>query len=111
MYDPQIIYDYLMEAGNDWADKKAAFVLLDDNTKSVLADVKNDSPGKSDAERTSEALADRRYRLHLNEKNQAFAAFLLAQVKYDSAKALADARRTQASTRRAEAQYTGMQNG
>ncbi len=111
MYDPQVIYDYLINAGSDWADKKSAYDLFEGNTKSVLADIKNKAYGKSDAERTSYALSDPDYLLHLKEQNKAFAAYLHAQVKYDSARALADARRTQASTRRAEAQYTGMQNG
>jgi hypothetical protein len=112
MYDPQKIYDRLIEAGHDWADKKAAYDLIESTSKSVLSSIKrNNTYGKSDAERTSEALAHPDYKEHLTDRNTAYKAFLRAQVMYDSAKALADARRTQASTMRAEAKYTGMQSG
>ncbi len=111
MYDPQKIYEALLENGDDWADKKSAYELLDQMTKSILQKIKNTMPGKSDAERLGYAMAEAEYTDHLQSKNESYAAYLRAQVKYDSTKALADARRTQQSTRRAEAQYTGMQNG
>jgi len=111
MYNPNEIYQKLIEAGSDWADKKAAYEFLDDITKSVLAEIKLDMEGSSDAERTSYALANGEYFKHLEDLREARKEFLHAQVKYQSMQALADARRTEASTRRAEAKYVGMQDG
>lgn len=111
MYNPNEIYQALVTAGTDWADKKAAYELLNDMTKTVLAKCKNESSGTSDAERTTDAYANLKYIQHINETSVARREYLLAQVKYQSMQALADARRTEASTRRAEAKYVGMQDG
>jgi hypothetical protein len=111
MYNPNEIYQKLIEAGTDWADKKAAYELLNELTKTILASLKKQSHGSSDAERTTDALAHEDYKIHLAETAGARKAFLLAQVKYHSMQALADARRTEASTRRVEAQYVSMQDG
>ena len=110
MYNPNEIYQKLIESGSDWADKKAAYELLNDMTKTVLASLKRQYAG-SDADRTTEALAHKDYKVHLAETAGARREFLIAQVKYHSMQALADARRTEASTRRAEAKYVGMQEG
>lgn len=104
-YDPQKIYNKLVSAGEDWADKKAAYQFLDDSTKSILAQIKAQMAGSSDAERTTLALASEDYKKHLKFLSDARKAFLRAQVKYDSIKALSDHRRTEQSTRRAEMQH------
>lgn len=102
--DPQKIYHEVSTAGEEWADKKAAYEALDDNTKSVLADISlGYMDGKtSKAEASMRAEASKAYREHLAEVNKARRAYLLSQVKYDSLKMLAELRRTQESTRRAE---------
>ena len=110
-YNPNEIYQALCKAGAEWADKKAAYELLNDMTKTVLSSLKKHAVGSSDAERTTEALAHQDYKDHLYETAEARKAFLHAEVKYKSMQALADARRTEASTRRAEAKYVGMQDG
>jgi len=102
-YDPNLIYNKLIETGADWADKKSAFMLLDDMTKTVLADVIVNTDAKSMAERTEMAKADSYYKAHLKGLGEARKAYLHAEVIYKSMQALADARRTEASTRRAEA--------
>jgi len=105
MYEPEKIYHALMEAGNDYADKRAAYCVLDDMTKSVLADAYTEFKEGSAAEKKEKALASDTYLNHLQSLNVARRAFLLAQVKYDSTKALADAKRTQQSTMRAEMKH------
>jgi hypothetical protein len=102
--EPDKIYHEVITAGNDWADKKAAYEMLDDTTKSVLAQIAgrymDGKTTKTQAE--SNALASSEYRTHLETVAKARREFLLAQVKYDSLKMLAELRRTQESTRRAE---------
>ena len=103
--DPDAIYREVISAGEKWADLKSAYEALDDNTKSVLADIQaNFLDGgkitKSEAE--MRALASGDYKQHLASVSAARKAFLRAQVKYDSLKTLAELRRSQESTRRAE---------
>lgn len=101
--DPAEIYRNVTEAGEEWADKKAAYEALDDNTKSILADIASGfMPDNSKTASEALALASRPFRDHLAEKAIARKAWLLAQVRYDSIKMLAELRRTQESTRRAE---------
>ena len=109
MYDPQVIYEKLIESGNDWADKKSAFMAYDDFTKSVLSECIGRAEGKSMTERTESARNDPIYIDHLKSLGIARKAWLLSEVKYKSVQALADGRRTEASTRRAEANYNGLQ--
>ncbi len=105
MYEPNKIYHELMTAGEEYADKRAAYCVLDDMSKSILADAFIDIEGGSAAERKEKALASELYLCHLRMLSVARRAFLLAQVKYDATKALADARRTEQSTKRTEMQH------
>lgn len=103
-FDPDRIYQAVVDAGEDWADKKAAYEALDDVTKSVLADLTGDY-AKSASSRTqaeSMALASKPYKDHLAAVSGARRAWLMAQVKYEGVKMLAGLRQTQESTRRAE---------
>jgi hypothetical protein len=103
-FNPDAIYREVLAAGEDWADKKAAYEALDDSTKSVLADLTGDymdgKTTKAEAERS--ALASGGYKDHLAAVKKARREWLMAQVKYDSLKMLAEMRRSQESTRRAE---------
>jgi len=102
--DPDRIYHELGVSGEDWADKKAAYQALDDLTKTVYADIMTDfipaCPTKAEAE--VRALADGKYKAHLASKSAARRAWLLAEVKYHNLQTLAELRRSQESTRRAE---------
>lgn len=102
--NPDRIYRDVLAAGEKWADAKAAFETLDDNTKSVLANITgrfmDGKISKTEAERY--ALASQDYREHLASVAEARRAWLLSQVQYDSLKMLAELRRTQESTRRTE---------
>lgn len=109
MYDPQVIYEALVKTGDDWADKKAAFMALDDLTKTVLSDAIGKMKGSSAAEREAQARASESFTNHLVTLGEARRAWLFAEVKYKSTQALADGRKTEESTRRMEANYTGLQ--
>ncbi len=103
-FDPDRAYNEVISAGEDWADKKAAFEVLDDATKSVLATLTGDAlrAAGRHAQAQTRALASEGYLDHLKALGAARKAFLLAQVRYDGLKMLAELRRTQESTRRAE---------
>ena len=103
-FAPAEIYQQVLEAGDDWADRKAAYEAFDDNTKSVLAEIATSyrPTVKSNTEAETLALSSNDYKQHLRHLQDARRAFLKAQVRYDSLKMLAELRRTQESTRRAE---------
>ena len=103
-FDPHVIYHQVVTAGEDWADKKAAYEALDDVSKSLLAEVTGDylNDCKTRTEAADRALASKRYRDHLADVMAARRAWLLSEVKYKALVMLAELRRTQESTRRAE---------
>lgn len=103
-FDPDKIYALVSTAGDEWADKKAAYEALDDNTKSVLAEITGRYMDGKVTKATAEmhALASGDYRNHLASVSKARGEFLRAQVKYDSLRMLVELRRSQESTRRAE---------
>jgi hypothetical protein len=101
-FDPESTYRKLVESGEDWADREAAAAMLEETKKTVLAELKRGYQG-SEAERERNALADAAYKLHLTNMNTARKEANRARVRYDSAKVLAEMRRTQESTRRMEA--------
>lgn len=101
-FDPEAIYRRLEAAGEDWVDKNAAAEILEETKKTVLAERMAEFQG-STAERERNALADSVYKLHLTNMVMARKEANRARVKYDSVRVLAEMRRTQESTRRAEA--------
>lgn len=103
-FDPDRAYTEVISAGEDWADKKSAYEALDDVTKSILAQLTGEAlqSGGSHAQAQTGALASDGYRTHLKALGEARRAFLHAQVRYEGLKMLAELRRTQESTRRAE---------
>lgn len=104
MLDPDAIYKQVLAAGEDWADKKAAYEALDDNTDSILADITGQylEGGGTKAACETRALSSKAYRDHLREVSAARKAWLMAQVRYDSLKMLSELRRSEESTRRQE---------
>ena len=104
MIDPDAIFTEVLAAGNDWADKKSAFEALDDNSKSVLADITGrymeGKTSRTEAERY--ALASKDYKEHLADVSKARKEWLIAQVRDDCLKMLSELRRSQESSRRAE---------
>ena len=95
-------YESLIQSGEDWADKEAAAAILEETKKSVLARLKNAVGEKSDAAREAQALCHPDYLAHLEVMVEARRAATKARVRYDSAKILAEMRRSEESTRRAE---------
>ena len=100
-FDPEAIYQRLSEAGEEWADKDAAANLLEETKKTLLAELMQGFQG-SNAERERCALADTTYKHHLKTMVAARKEANRARVRYDSMKVLAELRRTEQSTRRAE---------
>lgn len=101
-FEPEAIYQKLAEAGEEWADKDAAANILEETKKTLLAELMTGFQG-SNAERERCALADTTYKHHLKTMTAARKEANKAKVRYDSMRVLAELRRTQESTRRAEA--------
>lgn len=101
-FDPSRIYHEIVTAGEDWTDKEAAAELLEETKKTVLAELMQGYQG-STAERERNALADPAYKLHLTNMSSARKEANRARVRYDAVRVLGEMRRTQESTRRAEA--------
>lgn len=101
-FDPEAIYQKLNETGDDWVDKNAAAEILEETKKTVLAELMSALEGPK-TEREMKALSDPSYRLHITNMVAARKEANRARVKYDSMRVLAEMRRTQESTRRAEA--------
>ena len=110
LIDSDRMYHALVRAGEDWADKRSAYQLLEKNSKSILADLTkgfmNDYADRSKTEAEMEALASTAYRQHLQSVCDALKAYLRSEVRYDSLKTLVELRRSEESTRRAELQLT-----
>lgn len=100
--DPDRIYDSLVKAGEAWADAESAASLLEETKKSVLAKLMNDADATSIAGKEMHALASDEYADFISGMVRARAAATKARVRYDSAKVLAELRRSEESTRRAE---------
>ena len=100
-----------METGSDYADKKATFMLLDDMSKIHLAECIKVAEAKSMAERTEIARMNPLYKAHIEALGEARKAYLLAEVKYTSMKALAEARKTETIAGMSEKKYIGMAEG
>lgn len=102
--DADQIYAKIQTAGEAWADCKAAFCALDDLTSTVKADLTTDfyTTCSSKAEASERALSASRYKEHIASVAGARRAWLLAEVKYKNLQLLAELRRSEESTRRAE---------
>jgi hypothetical protein len=101
-FDADKTYTALVQSGENWADMDAAATLLEESRKSILAKFKLEAAGGSDAAREMIALADPRYAEFVKGMVAARGAANKARVRYDSAKTLAELRRSQESTRREE---------
>lgn len=101
-FEPEKIYHQIITAGEEWSDKDAAADLLSETKKTVLAEIMNGLSGAA-SERERIALADPIFRLHLTNMVTARKDANRARVRYDAVRVLAEMRRTQESTRRAEA--------
>lgn len=96
------LYQRLVEAGDDWADKQAAYNVLEDTKSAVLSRLTLESQAASVAAREVEAKASIEYSEHVIATQNAFKAALKAKVKYHAIQTWIDLARSQEATRRAE---------
>ena len=101
-FDPDKTYNAILRAGEEWADADAAASMLEETRKSVLAKAMLESSSTSHAAREMYALADPKYTEFLTAMVNARKTANKHRVRYDSAKTLAELRRSQESTKRAE---------
>lgn len=100
--DANELFHKLTEAGNDWADKQAAFNILEDTKNAVLAQLMLKSQATSVAAREIEARASKEFTDHVQNTQEAMKAALKAKVQYESIKTWIDLKRSEEATRRAE---------
>lgn len=96
------LYYKLTQAGDDWADKQAAYNILEDTKNAVLAKLMLKSNAPSVAAREIEAKASDEFTDHVKTTQEAMKAALAAKVKYESIKIWIDLKRSEEATRRAE---------
>jgi hypothetical protein len=108
-FSPELVYAELLKSGEAWADADAAATLLEETLRSVRSELKLDSSEKSDAARETEALASPSFKAHVVSMVEARRVANRARVGYDAVRTLADLRRSEHATRRAEAQLAGLQ--
>jgi len=99
--DVDKIIDDLREIGLDYADKEAAWQVLDRLEKTVLAQEFLLAEGKTVGEREARARTAHPYRRYLEAIASAAKAKMRARVLYDTEKSRIDLIRTRASSERA----------
>ena len=100
--DANELYYKLTQAGDDWADKQAAYNVLDDTKNAVLAQLMLKSSATSVAAKEIEAKASKEYTDHVRHTQEAMKLALKAKVNYESIKIWIDLKRSEEATRRAE---------
>jgi len=100
--DANELYHKLTQAGDDWADKQAAYNVLDDTKNAVLAQLTLKSEAPSVAAREIEAKASKEYTEHVKKTQDAMKQALKAKVNYESIKIWIELKRSEEATRRAE---------
>ena len=100
--DANELYYKLTQAGDDWADKQAAFNVLEDTKGALLARLMLKSQAQSVAAREIEAKASEEYTDHVAFTQEAMKLALKAKVNYESIKIWIDLKRSEEATRRAE---------
>ena len=100
--DANELYFKLTSAGDDWADKQAAYNILEDTKNAVLAKLMLKSQATSVAAKEIEAKASDEFTAHVKNTQEAMKAALKAKVNYESIKIWIELRRSVEATRRAE---------
>jgi hypothetical protein len=94
------LYRKLTLAGEDWADKQAAFNVLEDTKSAVLARLMQSSTAPSVAAKEMEAKASESFESHVRTTQEAMKEALKAKVKYEAVKIWIDLKRTQSANER-----------
>jgi len=103
--DPDKIYTHIMEAAKVWVSDDEEARRLRKLDKVILAEITNQQDqALSHAVRSSLAIGSPQYRLHVTNMVAAQTKANMSRARYDAARSLAELRRSQESTRRAEAQ-------
>ena len=100
--DADKLFHKLTLAGDDWADKQAAYNILEDTKNAVLAKLMTKSQATSVAAKEIEAKASDEFTAHVKATQEAMKAALKAKVNYESIKIWIELRRSVEATRRAE---------
>ena len=101
--DPDAIYEKIMEAAREWVSSDEDARRLAKMEKVVLAEITNQQDQSlSHAVRASLALASPEYRLHITNMVAAKTKANITHARYKAAQSLAELRRSQESSRRAE---------
>lgn len=101
-FDPNEVYAELIKAGNSFADADATANQMEELKSVLLSQLKLQYEG-GDAAREMHAKASEAYEAHIKGMVEARRLANRARARWISVQALADARRTQAATLRAEA--------
>jgi hypothetical protein len=96
------IYQELIDAGNDWADKDAAANLLEEGKRTLVSQIASAVQSNSRVEREEEALRSPGYTDYVASMVEARRVANRARVRYQAIQTLAELRRSQESTRRQE---------
>ncbi len=99
--DANKLYNELITAGSDWADKQAAYNVLEDTKNAVLARLMLKSSAPSVAAREVEAKGSAEYQQHVENTQNAMKEALKAKVKYEGIKTWIELKRTEAANERA----------
>lgn len=100
MIDANELYHKLTEAGNDWAEKQAAYNVLEDTKNAVLSKLMLNSKAPSVAAKEIEAKASAEFTDHVKSTQDAMKAALKAKVNYEAIKIWIDLKRTEAANER-----------
>lgn len=108
-YNPDAIYSQLCDAGDAWAETQAESEQMENMKKVHLAVIAEEliNAGKSKTAAFDLAPADPRYITHINGLREAKENAIKASTRYYNLRALADARRTQESSVRAQTNPAG----
>jgi hypothetical protein len=98
--DADKLYHKLTQAGDDWAEKQAAFNVLEDTKNAVLSKLMLNSKAPSVAAKEIEAKASVEYTDHVQKTQEAMKAALKAKVNYEAIKIWIDLKRTEAANER-----------
>ena len=103
MLEPDKIYEEIMRCGAAWSDRDAAASILEETKAIVFAELFNSQPNElSIAVREHAARADPSFRLHVTNMVAARKEANWAKVKLRAAETLAELRRSEETSRRAE---------
>jgi hypothetical protein len=102
MLDADKVYNAIVQSAKDWAVADEKWRNLKEMDSIILAEIINHQSGESFAERKSKALASPEYKLHKVNLVSSKTEANIKLAMYKAAQNLAELRRTEESSRRAE---------